>query len=321
MTHCWNLPLIYFATLDTIKEDRSTALICSKGTWQAVNDRLTLPVSSMHEVAEATIDYWDGLCEAVTGDVVYAVGGGLAVDAAKYVAVKKQLPLVSIPTAISVDAFLTWASGYREDGCVKYIETKPPDEVYVDYDVIANGPPTIQVAGITDVMSIATGRWDWKYAHDKGQNPKGMEYDPNVDAMAKTILDAVMAAADSMGKLEPAGIKRLVECLAMEVQLCNFIGHSRPEEGSEHYFAYAAEEVLGKGLPHGDLVGPGIVIMAALQGQDTGPLVDAMRKCRVPLNNIPEDTSREILSGLPDYCRRHEFPSGIAHEITTAQIQ
>jgi glycerol-1-phosphate dehydrogenase [NAD(P)+] len=274
----------------------------------------------MHEVTEATIDYWDGLCESVTGDVVYAVGGGLAVDAAKYVAVKKQLPLVSIPTAISVDAFLTWASGYREDGCVKYIETKPPDEVYVDYEVIANGPPTIQVAGITDVMSIATGRWDWKHAHDKGRNPKGMEYDPNVDAMAKTILDAVMAAADSMGKLEPAGIKRLVECLAMEVQLCNFIGHSRPEEGSEHYFAYAAEEVLGKGLPHGDLVGPGIVIMAALQGQDTGPLVDAMNKCRVPLNNISEKTIREILGGLPDYGRKHDFPLGIAHDLTSAQI-
>ncbi|MFQ5435295.1 MAG: hypothetical protein ACE5FD_10510 [Anaerolineae bacterium] len=41
----------------------------------------------------------------------------------------------------------------------------------------------------------------------------------------------------------------------MEVQLCNQIGHARPEEGSEHYFAYAVENVMGKGLPHGDLVG------------------------------------------------------------------
>jgi len=321
MSHCWNLPLIHFATLDTIEESRPVALICSRGTWEAVNDRLSLSVSSSHEITEATIESWDALCEEVTGDVIYAVGGGLAVDAAKYVAVKKGLPLVSIPTAISVDAFLTWASGYREDGCVKYLETKPPDEVYVDYEVIANGPPTIQVAGITDVMSIATGRWDWKYAHDHGKNTEGMEYDSNIDAMAKTILDAVLDAADSMGRLEPVGIKRLVECLAMEVQLCNFIGHSRPEEGSEHYFAYAAEDVLGKGLPHGDLVGPGIAIMAELQGQDTAPLIKAMQKCRVPLTNIHEDTTIEILEGLPDYCRRHEFPHGRAHELTTEEIE
>jgi glycerol-1-phosphate dehydrogenase [NAD(P)+] len=203
---------------------------------------------------------------------------------------------------------------------VKYIETKPPEEVIIDFNIIRNAPATIRSAGITDVLSIATGRFDWKYAHEAGRNPEGMEYDPAVDDMIESILNAAIACAPSAGHAEDEGLKRLVECLAMEVQLCNFIGHSRPEEGSEHYFAYAAEQVLGKGLPHGDLVGPGIMIAARLQGQDTAILEQAMRDCHVPLNKIPAEMAREILRTLPEYCIKHKLPYGIAHDLTEAKI-
>lgn len=107
----------------------------------------------------------------------------------------------------------------------------------------------------------------------------------------------------------------------MEVQLCNLIGHARPEEGSEHYFAYAAESILGKGLPHGDLVGPGILIMAHFQGQDIGPLREAMKAANVPLTNIPPDSVLAILRMLPAYCAQHNLPYGIAHTLTPDQIE
>lgn len=320
MQHCWNLPIIRYGSLSEIDDTRDVTVLYSKGTWEAVESKLSLTVANRIEVTEATIDYWDSLENEINGDAVYAIGGGLAVDAAKYLAVKRSLPLVCIPTVISVDAFLTWASGYRSDGCVKYIETKPPEEVIIDFDVIRNAPLTIRSAGITDVLSIATGRRDWKLANEAGRNPEGMEYDPAVDDMIESILNAAIACAPSAGRAEDEGLKRLVECLAMEVQLCNFIGHSRPEEGSEHYFAYAAEQVLGKGLPHGDLVGPGIMIAARLQGQDTTILEKAMRECSVPLNKIPADTIREILRTLPEYCIEHDLPYGIAHDLTEAQI-
>ena len=320
MEHCWNLPIIRYGSLKDIHDTNKICVLYSKGTWEAVESKLNVDVGQRIEITEATIDYWNSLVPEIEGEIIYAIGGGLAVDAAKYIAVKLDLPLVCIPTVISVDAFLTWASGYRSDGCVKYIETKPPKEVIVDFDVIRDAPLTIRSAGITDVLSIATGRYDWKYAHEAGRNPEGMEYDPAVDDMIESILNASIACASSAGRGEDAGLKRLFECLAMEVQLCNFIGHSRPEEGSEHYFAYAAEQVLGKGLPHGDLVGPGIMIAARLQGQDTTILEQAMRDCSVPLNKISVETAREILRTLPEYCVKHGLPYGIAHDLTEAKI-
>lgn len=61
----------------------------------------------------------------------------------------------------------------------------------------------------------------------------------------------------------------LYGCFAREVQPCNQVGYFRPEEGTEHYFAYAFENEMGHGRRDGDLVGPGILLVAKLQGQDT----------------------------------------------------
>ncbi len=321
MKRCWGLPLIQYTCLNQLVEERTSDLFVSKGILDAVGRRLSFVPRKIHEVQEATIEHWNSFIPALSGEVIYALGGGLAVNVAKYVAATTGRKLVCVPTALSVDAFLTWASGYRENGCVRYLETKSPDLIVVDLDLVAAAPIEIRSAGITDVLSIATGRSDWKFARDAGKNSDMMSYDASVDAMAASIQDACLVCAASAGRGEPNGLRRLLECLAMEVQLCNLIGHSRPEEGSEHYFAYAAESLLGKGLPHGDLVGPGILIMAHLQGQDVGPLKDAMRACNVPLTSIAPESIRKILRMLPAYCAQHDLPYGIAHTLTADQAE
>ena len=115
----------------------------------------------------------------------------------------------------------------------------------------------------------------------------------------------------------PKGLKQLVDCLALEVQLCNQIGHSRPEEGSEHYFAYSVEHRVSQTLPHGDLVGPGILIAAHLQEQDVSPLKQALVDCNVPIDHIPHASVLETLEQLPSYSEFHSLPFGIAHVAET----
>ncbi|MBN1581618.1 MAG: iron-containing alcohol dehydrogenase [Anaerolineae bacterium] len=315
--HIWPIPKIEFMSFAEIVESRSVALVTGLPAWQAVKNRLSLPVVWQADVKEATLSHWDAFLADLRGEVVYAVGGGLAVDAAKYVAARCNLPLVCLPTALSVDAFFTWASGIRRDGCVAYIETKPPDLLVIDCDVLAAAPISIRAAAICDVLSIATGSWDWRLAEQRGRNAPETAYLSYVDQIAAGILQGAIDCAEAVGDGDPEGFKQLLDCLALEVQLCNQIGHARPEEGSEHYFAYAVENEMGKGLPHGDLVGPGIVLMAERQGQDVQPLRRALEMCHIPLGAIPEAVVQSTLHMLPEYVREHDLPYGIAHELSS----
>lgn len=321
MTHIWPIPKIEFIPFPEIEESRPTALVTSGPAWEAVGHQLHLPLVWQADVREASQAVWNSLAADLTGEVVYAVGGGLAADAAKYIACQHDLPLICLPTALSVDAFFTWASGIRQDSCVRYMETKPPDRLLVDFQVLASAPPSIRAAGICDVLSIATGSWDWRYAEEQGMNPPGMGYIRYADQAAAAILQGALDCAEAAGRGDREGLKLLLDCLAMEVQLCNQIGHARPEEGSEHYFAYAVENSMGKGLPHGDLVGPGILLMAAEQGQDIKPLRQALESCRIPLDNIPADVVQETLAQLPAYARQHDLPFGIAHTLSPGRAK
>ena len=314
-----NLPVASLSPFSEIDEKRPVLLVTSPPAWNAVRDRLPgLRVNARLEPVEATTAAWDSQLASVKdspGEVLYSVGGGLTADAAKYFAARLDLPLVVLPTALSVDAFLTAASGIRRGGCVEYIPTKVPENLVLDLDVIASAPAWIRAAGITDVLSIATGCWDWKFAHAGGRNPSGMEFIPWVYENAQSILQGVIDCAEAAGQGDRQGLKCLYDCLAMEVQLCNQIGHARPEEGSEHYFAYCAEQFTGPGWPHGDLVGPGILLMAERQGQDIRPYQAALRACNIPLDRIPPEAVRQTLAQLPDYCEKHGLAFGLAHTL------
>ena len=314
-----NLPVVRLMPFSEVEEKRRILLITSMPAWNAVSaDLCGWNIIAGLEVKEASTAHWDDLISKIGAqdlEIVYAVGGGLVADAAKYIASRLDLGLRVLPTALSVDAFITAASGIRREGCVYYIPTKVPEEIILDLEVIGRAPAALRAAGVTDVMSIATGCWDWKFAGEQGKNPPGMQFIPWVYDNAQSILQGVLDCAEAAGRGDPAGLKTLYDCLSMEVQLCNQVGHARPEEGSEHYFAYSVENYLGHGLPHGDLVGPGILLMAGLQGQDTRRYEAALRACNVPLERIPAEVTAQTLKGLPDYCAKHGLPFGIAHTL------
>jgi glycerol-1-phosphate dehydrogenase [NAD(P)+] len=317
MKQIHTLPEIQFTPFPEIQEKRPILLITSNPAWNAVKDKLHLIIEAQPEPKKATTPHWDSLItpQPTSAEVVYAVGGGLVADAGKYMAFMLGLPLVVLPTALSVDAFFTAVAGIREQGTVRYIEARHPDQVIIDFDVIAAAPPQIRAAGITDVLSILTGSWDWQFAHQKGMNPAGMQFIPWVYQNAQSILRGVIDFAEAAGAGNHAGLEQLLDCLCMEVQLNNQVGHERPEKGSEHYFAFCAEQFTGPAWPYADLLGPGILHMARLQGQETGAVEAAMRACHIPLDHLTPELMEKTIDALPEYCQQHDLPFGIAHTL------
>jgi len=314
------IPAIVEAPLHALVDQRRIARIASGAALAAaVHAGLHLPVVWSAEPREASEMHFEELARTVPAEteVIYGIGGGLAADAAKYVAWRRSLPLALIPTALSVDAHFTWVSGVRRNGCVAYLDTGPAQVVYADDGFLAHAPHHLRAAGVCDLLSIATALHDWRYAEERGMNPPEQRYTPWVAMAAQAILDGAITVAEAAGRGDPEGIRELLRLLALEVQLCNLIGHSRPEEGSEHYLAYALEAhpSIGSGHAHGDLVGPAILRAAAWQGQHVAPLEQALIQAGVPLDRVPETVMQEVIRELPSYVRSHHLAFSTAHDL------
>lgn len=316
------LPDMVKCSFADIQERRDAVVLTTEPAWQAVKG-VDISSHQLIYVTGNTDAAMADITEACEGEVVYGIGGGLTIDTAKYVAASKGLPLIALPTILSTDAFLTDATGVRENGCVKYLPTNPPDTVIVDMDMLCEAPAAMRASGAADVLSIATALWDWQEAEKMEANPPDQRLTSQTINIAETILQTLLENAREIGSGTPDGLKLLFDLLCMEVQLCNLCGHSRAEEGSEHYFTYAIENHLtstsGRNVLHGELVGLGILLMAALQSQPWMQYRHAMECLQINYRppGVTLEAIVETLINLSEYVAQHELPYTVA---TTLQI-
>ncbi|MCG9132409.1 iron-containing alcohol dehydrogenase [Candidatus Poribacteria bacterium] len=316
------LPDMVRCSFADIEERRDAVVLTTDPAWKAVkgiaiNSHQLIYVTGNTDAAMA------GIAEACEGEVVYGIGGGLTIDTAKYVAAANGLPLIAFPTILSTDAFLTDATGVRENGCVKYLPTMSPDTVIVDMDVLCEAPASMRASGAADVLSIATALWDWQEAEKMEANPPDQRLTPQTINIAETLLQTLLENAREIGSGTPDGLKLLFDLLCMEVQLCNLCGHSRVEEGSEHYFTYAIENHLTStnsgNVLHGELVALGILMMATLQSQPWMQYRHAIECLQINYRSpaVTPEAIVETLINLSQYVAQHELPYTVA---TTLQI-
>ncbi|HNB54117.1 MAG TPA: iron-containing alcohol dehydrogenase, partial [Anaerolineales bacterium] len=319
-----SLPPLELIPLDELAEPNPILLVTTPDAWEfAAADLRTLNIALRLEPQEATMPHWMTLAADLLGKLrnteyaisaIYAVGNGLITDTAKYLAFQTKLPLTCIPTALADDSFLTSTSAARHAGCVEYVDTQAPNRVIVDLDLIATAPKGLRAAGICEVLSSYTALWDWEMAEEQDKNPPEMALAPWAADAAEAILQGALDCAPAAGEGDPDGLKQLLDCLAMSVQLCNQLGHTRPKEGSEHYFAYAVENHVPS-HSHAERLALGLLLMAKKQDQDLDEVQAALEACHIPLNVIPKEIVKKTLRELPEYVQRHDLPYGIAHEL------
>ena len=189
--------------------------------------------------------------------VVVGLGGGQAMDTAKYIAWKRARPLVLAPTIVSVDAAVTNTIAIREQQRVHYIGFSVADAIPVDLEIIARAPRDLNRAGIGDLLSIHTALWDWEHA--------GHDYQPTVAGQARAILTAVDERAEEVAACTDEALTLILESYVKENALCLQVGSSRPEEGSEHFLGYNLEYLSGRSFVHGQLICLCTYAMARLQ--------------------------------------------------------
>jgi len=299
-------------------EFRDALVVTMDVPWNAVRKRLDVEAAAPmmvetmeREIVETTEQNLPPV------DTVVGLGGGMALDMAKYVAWKRGARLILIPSIMSVDACVTREVAIREGSRVRYVGDVRPEVVVVDYELIRGAPARLNRAGAGDILSIHTALFDWKLAHTERRE----RYDPDIADRSSRALKRLMSGWRDIRDVTDEGIRLLAGLFAEVNELCFRFGNSRPEEGSEHFWAYNVEYLTGRQFVHGELVCLGVVLMAGLQDNLADQVHGFLEKARVryrpeDLRLSTDDIVRSLLS-LKEYVEKESLVFSI---INTAVI-
>ncbi|MGK7923883.1 MAG: iron-containing alcohol dehydrogenase family protein [Spirulina sp.] len=126
---------------------------------QSIFNRYHLPADRASYSPDCSESSLELLVESIDrhhADVVIGVGGGKALDTAKLLAHRCQLPIVTIPTSGATCAAWTALSNiYSNEGAFQYDVAldRCPDLLILDYDLIESAPQRTLIAGIGDAIA------------------------------------------------------------------------------------------------------------------------------------------------------------------------
>lgn len=283
--------------------------------WEVAQPMLARPPSHVHflgSMDRAVVERAEA--ELSPADTVVGLGGGMALDMAKYVAWRREMEPVLVPSIASVDACVTNTIAVRDEGKVRYIGFIVPQVVLIDFDLVQSAPPHLNRAGIGDILSIHTALWDWRAAADRGL----IAYDDEAARQVAALVEQLEAYAGDICAATEAAIQWLIEAYAVENALCLQMGHSRPEEGSEHFFAYNVEYRTGREYVHGELVSLGILLMSRLQENEPTRVERILKTtgvCYQPRDlGLSQNEVETALLTLLTYIENEGLPYGVINE-------
>ena len=290
-------------------------VFCAPEAWNIAKHQFKFPpkeIAVPKEMEQARLER--RIQRMPQSETVFGVGGGSACDAAKLFAQLTHARLILVPSILSVDAPFTKAIGVRVNHRVRYVGEVYPDHLLIDFNLIRQAPPKLNRAGVGDILSIYTALSDWRLAHQT----TGESYDETIAGDSQALLERLLAGAAAIRDCTDEGLKLLAELYVAEVALCEMMGNSRPEEGSEHYFAYCLESLTHKQYLHGELIALGVLLGALYQEQPVARILAFLNEARVEYRpemvGVTGEEIRRALLALPQYlAEERQLPYGIYH--------
>ncbi len=229
--------------------------------------------------------------------LIIGVGGGKAIDTAKYVASKMGRPFISIPTAASHDGITSPFASLKGMDKPTSVKAVTPLAIIADIDVIAKAPSRLLKAGVGDLVGKLVAVKDWQLAH----RLRGEYYGEYAAQLALLSAKHVIRYHEVIASGNPEGVRIVVEALISSGVAMGIAGSSRPASGSEHLFSHALDILAPKPALHGEQVGVGTIMMLYLYGDPRWKRVrKILQKIGAPTNaqelGIPEETIVKALT-------------------------
>lgn len=216
--------------------------------------------------------------------IVFGVGGGTKIDAAKISSFHQGIPFISVPTTLSHDGISSPLASVKGFDKPYSIMAQAPLAIIADTDVISQAPWRSVKSGCGDVIAKFTAVRDWRLAHEDRNEYYG-EYAASLALMSAKL---VIQNADLFTPGNEEGLRILLEALISCGVAMSIAGSSRPCSGSEHMFSHALDmENCPHGM-HGEQCGVGSVLIAYLYKLNWQRIRDTLKRIGAPT------TAREL---------------------------
>lgn len=250
-------------------EDDKTVLVWDENIRNAVFKNLKpvlkyccleicLPPENLHADNHGVALLDSRLPEDVTR--LIAVGGGTIHDLCRFLAYRRNICFYSVPTAASVDGFVSTVAAMTWDGMKKTMTAVAPKYVFADTDIFMEAPYRLTASGISDLMGKYVALADWKAAHLL----TGEYICEQIIHLEEEALQKVISNLQGIREKDSTAYENLMYALLLSGLAMQMVGNSRPASCAEHHMSHLWEMgIINPPIDalHGEKVSVGMILV------------------------------------------------------------
>lgn len=165
---------------------------------------------------------------------VIAIGAGTINDIAKAACTRQKLPLITIPTAASMNGYTSAIAAILSNGVKTTQPCNPPTAILADANIVATAPHPMTAAGFGDLLSKNASGADWMLGHIL----HGDYYCAGPARVVDQAIQNAIARRKAIRANAPDGVQALTEALLLSGISMALAGSSSPASGGEHLISH-----------------------------------------------------------------------------------
>ena len=167
-------------------------------------------------------------------DLIIGIGSGVVNDIGKILSRVTGKRYIIVATAPSMDGYASATSSMSRDGLKVSLNSRCPDVIIGDLDVLKNAPEHMLRSGLGDMLAKFVSIAEWRIA----SIITGEYYCEAVARLIRTALKKCVENAEGLMRRQEEAVRAVFEGLVIGGIAMAYAGVSRPASGVEHYFSH-----------------------------------------------------------------------------------